>query len=163
QIMGMAVDVSRSRRDLIIENAVLRHQINILRRGKKRPRLGVTDRLKLLLGASLLPAWRQAIAIVQPDTLLRWHRAGFRLFWRLRSRPRRGSPLAKETIDLIRDMARRGRLWGAERIPAVSEDLQHICVRSCATPNIIELFGIQPTTAGDAAVLTTRAISGFSG
>ena len=98
--MGMAVDVSRSRRDLIIENAVLRHQINILRRGKKRPRLGVTDRLKLLLGASLLPAWRQAIAIVQPDTLLRWHRAGFRLFWRLRSRPRRGSPLAKETIDL---------------------------------------------------------------
>ena len=44
-----------------------------------------------------------------------WHRAGFRLFWRLRSRPRRGSPLAKETIDLIRDMARRGRLWGAER------------------------------------------------
>ena len=64
QIMGMAVDVSRSRRDLIIENAVLRHQINILRRGKKRPRLGVTDRLKLLLGASLLPRWRQAIAIV---------------------------------------------------------------------------------------------------
>ena len=116
QILGMAVDVSRSRRDLIIENAVLRHQNNILRRGKKRPRLGVTDRLKLLLGASLLPAWRQAIAIVQPDTLLRWHRAGFRLFWRLRSRPRRGSPLAKETIDLIRDMARRGRLWGAERI-----------------------------------------------
>ncbi len=116
EIMGMAVDVSRSRRDLVIENAVLRHQINILRRGKKRPRLGVTDRLKLLLGASLLPAWRQAIAIVQPDTLLRWHRAGFRLFWRLRSRPRRGSPLAKETIDLIRDMARRVRLWGAERI-----------------------------------------------
>jgi putative transposase len=114
--MGMAVDVSRSQRDLIIESAVLRHQINILRRGKKRPRLGVTDRLKLLLGALLLPAWCRAIAIMQPDTLLRWHRAGFRLFWRLRSRPRRGSPLAKETIDLIRDMARRGRLWGAERI-----------------------------------------------
>jgi hypothetical protein len=113
--MGMAVDVSRSRRDLIIENAVLRHQVNI-RRDKKRPRLGATDRLKLLLGSSLLPTWRRAIAIVQPDTLLRWHRAGFRLFWRLRSRPRRGSPLALETIDLIRDMARRGRLWRAERI-----------------------------------------------
>jgi hypothetical protein len=49
--MGMAVDVSRSRRDLIIENAVLRHQVNI-RRDKKRPRLGATDRLKLLLGSS---------------------------------------------------------------------------------------------------------------
>src|SRR5271157_1638995 len=62
QIMGMAVDVSRSRREMVIENAVLRHQINILRRGKKHPRLGVTDRLKLLLGASLLPAWRRGIA-----------------------------------------------------------------------------------------------------
>jgi hypothetical protein len=46
---------------------------------------------------------------------------------------------------------------------AVGEDLQHICVRSCATPNIIELFGSLPTTAGDAAVMTMRAISGFSG
>ncbi|HJX52641.1 MAG TPA: hypothetical protein VJ801_07750 [Polyangia bacterium] len=108
--------MSRSRRELVIENAVLRHQVNILRRNTKRPSLGVTDRLKLLLGSSLLPAWRRAIAIVQPDTVLRWHRAGFRLFWRLRSRPRRGSPLARETIVLIRDMARRGRLWGAQRI-----------------------------------------------
>ncbi|MGA7742296.1 MAG: DnaB-like helicase N-terminal domain-containing protein [Polyangia bacterium] len=51
----------------------------------------------------------------------------------------------------------------AENIAAVSEDLRHICVRSCATPNIIELFGSQPTKVGDAAVMTMRAISGFSG
>ncbi len=116
EVVGVTADVVRSRRDLIIENAMLRHQINVLRRSAKRPRLGLTDRLKLLLGASLLPAWRRAVAIVQPDTILRWHRAGFRLFWRIRSRPRGNSPLPKETIDLIRDMARRGRLWGAERI-----------------------------------------------
>jgi hypothetical protein len=54
--------------------------------------------------------------VVQPETVLRWHRAGFRLFWRRRSRPRKASPLPSETIDLIRDMAARGRLWGAERI-----------------------------------------------
>ena len=129
EIAGMVVDVSRSRRDLVIENAVLRHQINVLRRGQKRPRLGVTDRLKLLLGASLLPTWRRAIAIVQPDTLLRWHRAGFRLFWRLRSRPRRGSPLAQETIDLIRDMARRGRLWGAALCANLSETVAPLEIR----------------------------------
>ena len=85
EIVGVAADVVPSRRDMIIENAMLRHQINVLRRGAKRPRLGPTDRLKLLLGASLLPTWRRAVAIAQPDTILRWHRAGFRLFWRNRS------------------------------------------------------------------------------
>jgi transposase InsO family protein len=68
------------------------------------------------VGASWLRSWRRAIVVVQPETILRWHRAGFRLFWRSWSRPRKASPLPKETIDLIRDMARRGRLWGAERI-----------------------------------------------
>jgi len=116
EIAGVGVDAVRSRRDLIVENAVLRHQINILRRRSKRPKLHFVDRLKLLIGARLLPSWRRAIAIVQPETVLRWHRAGFRLFWRRRSRPRKTSPLPPETIELIRDMAARGRLWGAERI-----------------------------------------------
>lgn len=115
-IVATDADLCRSRRDLLIENAVLRHQLGILRRKSKRPRLNPLDRLKLLLGAHLLDGWRAAIVVVQPETLMRWHRAGFRLFWRRRSRPRRTSPLPIETIDLIRDMARRGRLWGAERI-----------------------------------------------
>ena len=76
------MDAVRSQRELIIENAVLRHQVNVLRRRSKRPKLNVVDRLKLLVGARLLPSWRRAIAIVQPETVLRWHRAGFRLFWR---------------------------------------------------------------------------------
>jgi len=110
------VDAVQSRRELIIENAVFRHQVNVLRRRSKRPKLNLVDRLRLLVGARLLPSWRRAIAIVQPETVLRWHRAGFRRFWRRRSRPRKTSPLPPETIDLIRGMAARGRLWGAERI-----------------------------------------------
>jgi putative transposase len=110
------VDAVRSRRELILENAVLRHQVNVLRRSSKRPKLNLVDQLKLLIGARLLSSWRRAIAIVQPDTVLRWHRTGFRLFWRRQSRPRNKSPLPPETIDLIRDMAAGGRLWGAERI-----------------------------------------------
>jgi hypothetical protein len=98
---GVAVNAARSRRELIIENAVLRHQVNVLRRRGRRPKLNLVDRLKLLIGARLLPSWRRAIAIVQPETVLRWHRAGFRLFWRRRFRQRKTSPLPPETIDLI--------------------------------------------------------------
>lgn len=118
EFVGATADTFRSRRDLIVENAVLRHQINVLRRRAGRPRLGAVDRFKLLLGAALLPGWRKAVAIMQPETLLRWYRTGFRLFWRMKSRSRRHreSRLAPETIDLIRDMANRGRVWGAERI-----------------------------------------------
>ena len=70
----------RSRRDLVVENATLRHQINVLRRGSGRPRLGLGDRFRLLLSARLLPSWRNAIVLVQPETVLKWHRAGYRLF-----------------------------------------------------------------------------------
>src|SRR5882672_6966268 len=116
EIIAVAVDAVRSRRELVLENAVLRHQVNVLRRSSKRPKLSLVVRVKLLLGARWLPSWRRVIVLVQPETVLRWHRAGFRRFWRRRSRPQKTSPLAPETIDLIRDMAARGRLWGAERI-----------------------------------------------
>ena len=70
---------------------------------------------------------------------------------------------ASELADGVGEMGLADAGGPNKHCAAVSEDLQHICVRSCAPPNIIELFGIQPTTAGDAAVMTMRAISGFSG
>ena len=116
EIAAVAVDALRSRRELVLENAVLRHQVNVLRCRSKRPKLCLLDRLKLVVGARWLPSWRQVIVLVQPETVLHWHRAGFRRFWRRRARPPTTSPLPPETIDLIRDMATRGPLWGAERI-----------------------------------------------
>jgi hypothetical protein len=83
---SVVVDMVRPRRELVLENAVLRHQVNVLQRRSKRPKLHFVDRLKLLLGARWLPSWRRAIVLVQPETVLRWHRAGFRRFWRRRSR-----------------------------------------------------------------------------
>jgi putative transposase len=106
----------RSRRDLVVENATLRHQINVLRRGSDRPRLGLGDRLRLLLSARLLPSWRDAIVLVQPETVLKWHRAGYCLFWRHRSKSRNHPRVSAETLSLIRSMAKDNRLWGAERI-----------------------------------------------
>ena len=77
---AIAVDITQSRRKLVLENAVLRHQVNVFRRRSKRPTLHLVDRLKLLLGARWLPSWRRVIVLVQPETVLRWHRAGFRRF-----------------------------------------------------------------------------------
>jgi putative transposase len=114
---GVAADIVRSRRELVIENAMLRHQVVILRRKSPHPRLTTFDRLRFLLAAAVLPTWRRALAIVQPETVLRWHREGFRMFWRRRSQP--GSVehrVTAETISLIREMATKNRLWGAERI-----------------------------------------------
>ena len=113
----------RSRRELVVENATLRHQVSVLRRSSGHLRLGPSDRLRLLIGAALLPAWRKAIVVVQPETILKWHRTGFRLFWRHRSKSRNAPRLAPDKIDLIRDMAKRNRLWGAREFVANCSNL----------------------------------------
>jgi len=116
---GTLADLVRSKPALITENALLRQQIIILHRSVKRPRCTPADRALLVLLASRVRLWRQALLIVQPETLLRWHRQGFRLFWRRKSRaatsPRKAK-VSAETIALIREMAAANRLWGAERI-----------------------------------------------
>ena len=114
---GLAADLTRSRDELLLENALLRHQVLVLHRAARRPRFTPLDRGLLVLFASRLRTWASALLIVQPETMLRWHRQGFRPFWRRKSAPRcRPSPLARETIELITQMARDNPLWGAERI-----------------------------------------------
>ena len=116
--VGVAIDATRSRSALLLENALLRHQLVVLSRSAKRPRLTAVDRGLLVLLASRLHAWAGALVIVRPETVLRWHRAGFRLFWRRKSRSRSAPKpkVAAETIALIRAMAATNRLWGADRI-----------------------------------------------
>ena len=116
-VLGTAADLVRSKPELVADNALLRQQLIVLGRTTKRPRFSRADRLLLVLLARRVRAWRPAVLIVQPETLLRWHRAGFRLLWRWRSTPRSPqSRVPRETADLIRRMARENRLWGAERI-----------------------------------------------
>src|SRR3954454_20707215 len=90
-VAGAFADLVRGRPALVAENAFLRQQLIVLRRSVRRPRCTPTDRALLVLLASHLRAWRQALLLVQPETLLRWHRQGLRLFWRRQSR-RRSSP-----------------------------------------------------------------------
>jgi putative transposase len=118
-LAGMLEDLIRSKPELVAENALLRQQLLVLRRGVKRPRCTPADRALLVLLASRVRAWRQALLIVQPDTLLRWHRQLFRGYWRRKSRAAtsaRQPKVGAETIALIREMAATNRLWGAERI-----------------------------------------------
>ena len=118
-LAGTLADLPRNRAELLAENALLRQPLIVLRRRTKTPRLTGWERLSLLFLANWVPNWKQVLQIIQPDTLLRWHRAGFRLFWKLKlRRPVQMQPkrLAPETIALIERMARENRLWGAERI-----------------------------------------------
>lgn len=115
-LAAAVVDLLRSRRSLLAEVALLRHQVAILQRSVARPRVTRLDRIVLVALAALTPTWRNALRIVQPETLLRWHRAGFRALWRWRSRPRSAKRLPAETGALIRSMASNNSTWGAERI-----------------------------------------------
>ena len=115
--VGALADLSRSRSDLIVENALLRQQLIILNRQVKRPQLTNSERIRFVFLARLTKYWHQALHIVQPDTLLRWHRDLFRLYWRRKSKNHRSTPrISPETIQLIQQMAQENRLWGAERI-----------------------------------------------
>jgi hypothetical protein len=108
----------KSRRRLQAENLVLRHQVNILRRrALGRLRLSNADRLAFVWLYRLCPSVVDAVAIIKPETLIRWHRCGFKAFWRWKSRSRGGRPpLPREVRDLIREMSRANGLWGAPRI-----------------------------------------------
>jgi hypothetical protein len=110
-------DLARTKFELEAENALLRQQLIILRRQVKRPVYAKTDRMLLVLLVRMVRTWKQALFIVQPETLLRWHRQGFRLFWKYKSRAASLKPkVSEETVTLIKGMAEQNRLWGAERI-----------------------------------------------
>jgi putative transposase len=115
--LATLTDLGRSKSELIAENALLRQQLIILKRQVKRPVCTKTDRVLLVFLARLVRTWNQALLIVQPETLLRWHRELFRLYWKRKSKASSHRPkVAAETIALIREMAKDNRLWGAERI-----------------------------------------------
>lgn len=118
-VLGTVADLTRGRSELVLENAFLRQQVIVLSREKKRPQLTNKDRRLLVLLARLLPSWKDALMIVQPDTLIRWHRDVFKIVWRRKSKAKtRPQPatLPVTIIRLIWQLATDNRLWGAERI-----------------------------------------------
>ena len=107
----------RSRVDTSLEILALRQQVAVLKRKRPRPALTRLDRFFWTAMRQLWPRWSDVLAIVRPETVVGWHRAGFRLYWRWRSRPRDGRPkISKEVRTLIRTIAAENSGWGAPKI-----------------------------------------------
>ena len=118
-LFATVFSIFRSRAALELENLALRHQIGILQRSaRKRPKWTPWDRWLWVWLSRIWGDWRSALAIVQPETVVAWHRAGFRRFWTWKARRGQvGRPLiSRELRDLIRKMCRENPGWGAPRI-----------------------------------------------
>lgn len=119
-LLGTMRSLFRTQRELALENLALRQQVAALirTRGSRRLRVGVWDRAFWVLLSQGWPHWKEALAIVQPATVIHWHREGFRRFWRRKSQPGcLGRPgLDREVVSLIRRMAQANVTWGAPRI-----------------------------------------------
>jgi len=154
-IFGIASDLLRSRVALEAEILVLRQQINVLRRANpKRLRFVSIDRLILGGICRLFRKMYGALAIVRPETVIRWHRAGFRSYWRWKSKHRCGRPaVTVEIRQLIRQMSGANPLWGAPRIHGELLKLGIDVVRR-AWPNIWCGGGFLPRRDGGRSFIT---------
>jgi putative transposase len=117
-VAAVTLAAFKSRAALQLENVALRHQLGVLHRSAKRPKLTAPDRLLWSWLCAVRGNWRSALIIVQPETVIAGHRRGFRLFWRWKiRRGQRGRPgVPKDVRQLIRTMSRENPLWGAPRI-----------------------------------------------
>jgi len=107
----------RRRRELVLENLLLRHQLQIALRSRPRLRLNTRDRLFWLVARRLDRDWKQHLILARPETVVGWQHRGWRLYWRWRSGHHLGRPrLRPEVRELIATMAGEKPLWGTQRI-----------------------------------------------
>lgn len=116
-ILALVRSLVRDRSELAAENLALWQQLVVLREKTKRPSLRQRDRIFWAILSKIWSNWRSALLIVQPETVICWHRQGFRIFWRWKSRAQHGRPpIELEIRKLIRRMSRETPLWGTPRI-----------------------------------------------
>src|SRR5207302_4726945 len=117
-LLGTLRAALKARTDLVLENLALRQQLALLRRRSKRPRIVLLDRAFWMWLSQWCARWREALHVVQPQTVIRWHRQGFRVSWNWKSRRGRTGrpPVDLEIAKLVRTMAFANSLWGAPRI-----------------------------------------------
>ena len=117
---GVALRFFRTRQDLMLENLALRQQLVVLKRKHPKPRLVLLDKLFGVALGRLWSDWKKCLYLVAPDTVLRWHRAGFRLYWAMLCKMRRrvggGKRISKEIRQLIFQMVAENPTWGAPHI-----------------------------------------------
>jgi putative transposase len=116
-LIGTLRAAVRTHRELAVENLALRQQLAVWKVSRPRPRLTVMDRIFWVVLSRFWKSWRSSLQVVRPETVVGWHRQGFRRYWAWKSRHRCGRPgIGTELRDLIRRMSRANPLWGAPRI-----------------------------------------------
>jgi putative transposase len=116
-LFGTGRSCLRTHRELALENLALRQQLAVWKAREPRPRLTQMDRIFWVLLSRVWTSWRHTLQVVRPETVIGWHRQGFRRYWAWKSRRRWGRPaIGRDLRDLIRQMSRANPLWGAPRI-----------------------------------------------
>src|SRR5438094_488113 len=158
--LTLSVSPFKSKSRLEAENAALRHQLIVLqRRARGRVQLTNGDRLFLVLLYRWFPSVLRAITIIRPETLVRWHRAGFRHYWRWKSRSFGGRPqIDADLRALIRRMSVDNPLWGAPRIHGELLKLGFEVAQSSVAKYMVKRCG-PPPRAGAPSCVTTRRTS----
>jgi transposase InsO family protein len=136
---------TKDRTQLVLENIALRHQLAVYKRSVARPNIKDGDRIFWLTVMRMLKEWRQALVFVQPDTVVRWHRKGFRHYWRRKSRGHPGRPpISMKLIHLIRRISTENVLWGAPRIVDELALLGHTVSESTVAKYMVRYRPSQP-------------------
>jgi len=148
-MVSMAMAFIRSgcigRAALMAENLALRQQLAVFKRNIKQPRLRRRDRIFWVWLARWWSGWQASLILVQPATVVRWHRLGFRLYWRFKSRPGRPK-VAIEVHKLIGRMSKENPLWGAPRIQAELRLLGHNLAESTVAKYMIRPRNLKPSS-----------------
>lgn len=138
QLIRALVLVAADRNRLVVENTALRQQINVLQRSVTRPRLDDTDRMFWIFLRRWVRGWRDLLVIVQPETVIRWHRNGYRYYWRKRSQATPGRPpIGRDVIALIKRLSSENALWGAPRVQSELRLLGHEVAESTVAKYIV--------------------------
>jgi putative transposase len=149
-LVALALLAMRSRAQLAAENLFLRKQLALYQERKVKPRRADNATRLVLATLSRLLAWRQLLVIVKPETLIRWHRKGFRLFWRWKSRAPGRPAISVEVQRLIATMASANRTWGEERIANElllklgTESRRGRCGGTCRRDRVVRTRGRKP-------------------
>src|SRR5258707_5575430 len=156
-VLAVLASPFKSKLRLQAENAVLRHQLNVVRRRlHARVRLTNNDRWFFIQPYRWFPSILQVLTIIRPETLVRWHRAGFRCYWRWKSRPLGGQPqIDTELRALIRQMSMENPLCGAPRIHGELLKLGYEVAQSSVAKYMVKRRG-RPAGDGGPSCVTTR-------
>ena len=116
-LLSFCLAFFKSRTQLQLEIVYLRKQLEILTRTSPKPRFRPSDRFFFRVLTSIFSSWKRTLLIIKPETVIRWHQQGFRLYWRWKSRSALSRPkIPQEQINLIKQIANENPLWGAPRI-----------------------------------------------